>query len=122
MIKLKEKKIFIKLNEDELTGFNKILVFFKIKFKINKINYTKMSRIKGSLKNIYPINSPIKDFNDKYFLETKEYLFILDNIDQVNGCIFALQLLNRQDEIISLSFDGRKLDIPNIYLENKLIE
>jgi len=123
-------KIFIKLNKDELIGLDKILTFFKLKFTISKINYHGSGRIIGSLRGIYPITiekdlnfyqTRLDNFKDKYFFETKQYLILLDNIDQVDGCILGLQILDKQDEIVSLSRNNTSVRIPIIYLDDKVI-
>lgn len=143
--------LFINLNNEEVTGIYKIFYLLKpllgndFIFSINRTTVSKSNKSvqQYRYRNIYPYIERVRDisfykakidnFQDKIHLiisitftesTKKEYILFLDDLNQLNGCIFGLQLfdMNVNETVISIGKGKDNINIPNIDLENRIVK
>jgi len=141
--------LFISLNHDELIGINKIVYLLKpilgdFSMTINKTsaNTSRSRKSYSQYRDIYPYSdeknldyykNKVKDFEDKIYLiiniefnknSSKEYILFLENINQLNGCIYGLQLfkMDNKNTVIMAGKGIEEIETPKISLENRFVK
>lgn len=144
----KDTTLFISLNQDEALGIKKVYYLIKpllpndFIFILNRVspNVFMSSRNRTYLRNILPYNnnlpyyrSLIKEFDSLIHLIleirfsdklSKSYILILSNVNQLNGCIFGMQLFDVDDsiDIVTIGRGDEKIKLPKVTLSKRMLK
>lgn len=124
LLEVENRKYFLKLNPNEIDGVIKILYISNIKYYISDISKYRSNRNR-SVKGIYPIGNrrTVEFYENKLNIKDKilfifdRYLLVLDNMDELMGCLTIIKLLNMDDSKIELI----GMEIPNVNLASKIV-